>query len=835
MKRSVLACGALAALVLGASAEVPVGENLLLNGKLEADQLPFPPYWNAREGTVRYLKDGGPDGLAAIRIEPGRRNEVSCNQKGLQTASNGLYKVRLRYRSQDAAFGTCKIGIAAGRWERFDGIDLPGGTRDWQTIERTITAIDYPPANTHYIVFYTIGLRQGFVEFADISLSPADERTAAGTEPSSLVTVARQIRLVPLAPRLDEIPPVKRTVAFRFFGALPDGVAESDCTARFDFGAAGVVETPLVRDLMRVAVPAAATGGEMTAKIVVKTSGQELFRRVYPYGFKTSVKNAVSGKRLNNLCTELFREELPAGKRTFVFGCERRSWHYLRAPGTVTLDGKTVVDDTFPRHETFRELEPGEHTLVFDLPQGGETVVRRVAEIFNYCSGVSNPIREYGTFDWAFVKKHVVGAVTTHNCPRFKGGENAELRRLGGILLPQFCSSNLASADDFVERAETSWGLRKGTSYEGVTADEQYFAQSDIMTRFADGLWRTRDREPERRRRVYSWFVGNPAVEGVDHDALSAAVNATYGKGKALYEMYFPTRATEKDAEEHIAARLRETLEKYEKFCPGILPRLGFIFGNFNTTTYITLWAHPQVDYKCYLDMQWHRLATDPVFDGIGTTGYWGSHDADEELHRWSFLLTRHYVVEGCTDRLSDAYGLKYHGLVADGDFTEGLKRWKASVGVEPMTIEGLGGLSQSRWGGTEGNGDTCVVFPAKAEGVASSVSQRLSGLFPGRWYRLTFCSFNIADMLARKTNKYLHGVTADLGKGAVRDEARSWTNFDNSARGSQNGGASRVNLHVVTFRAAASETTLTIADAQAKTGDRLGVNFVSVNPYVPE
>lgn len=817
-----------------AEAKVPVGEEMLLNGKLEADQLAFPPYWNAREGTVRYLKDGGPDGLAALRIEPGRRDEVSCNQSGLQTASNGLYRLRLRYRAKDAAFGTCKIGIYAGRWERFDGFPLPGGTCDWQTIERTVTAIDYPRANTHSLVFYTIGLRKGFVEFADISLTPADGRTAAETNPSSLAEAARQIRLVPLAPRLDEIPRVKRTVAFRFFGALPEGVSEAGCVAHFDFGAAGAVELQLTREPMRLVIPAAAAGGEMTATVRAKATGEELFRRVFPYGFKVALRHPTPGRRLNNLCTEIFREKLPAGRRTFAFGCERRAWHYISAPGTVTLDGVVVADDTFPRHETLRELAPGDHELVFDLPKGGEAVVRRVSEILNYCSGVGNPIAEYGTFDWAFVKRHVVGAVTTHNCPRFKT-ENAELRRLGGLLLPQFISSNLASADDFVRRAEDSWGLRKGTSYDGVTADEQYLAQSDIMNRYADGLWRTRDSEPARQRRLYSWFVGNPAVEGVDHDALSAAVNATYGKGKALYEMYFSTRATEADARAHIRTRLHETLAKYERFCPGILSRLGFIFGNFNTTTFITLWAHPQVDYKYYLDLQWQALATDPAFDGIGTTGYWGSQDADEELHRWSFMLTRHYVIEGRTDLLSDAYGLGFCGLVADGDFTEGLARWRTTDGVGPMTIPGLGGNAQSRWGGTEGNGDTCAAFPEKEEGRTSSVSQRLSGLVVGRLYRLTFCSFNVADMLARRKNLYRHGVIADLGAGAEPDAARSFLSVENKARSSNNGGAARVNLHVVTFRATRPETLLTISDAEAKAGDRLGVNFISVNPYIPE
>lgn len=816
-----------------AGARVSVGENILLNGRLEADQLPFPQYWNAREGTVRYLRDGGPDGLAAIRIAPGRRTEVGVSQMGLQTASNGLYRIRLRYRAQDAAFDKCQIGIAVGRWELFDGIDLPGGTCGWRTIEGTVKAIDYPKANTHFLVFYTIGLSSGLVEFADVQLSPADERTARQTSTSSLVAAARTIRLVPIAPRLDEIHAGERTVEFRFFGTMPDGVSEGDCVAVFDFGNAGMVELPIRRDPIRLAVPVGTSGGDMTAKVVVKSTGEELFRRVFPYGFKAALRTPVAGRRLNGLCTEICRKKLLPGRHALSIGCERRAWHYISAPGVVSLDGKVIVDGTFPRHETFRELGPGDHDLDLDLPDGGEVIVRRVSEIFNFCSGVNNPIAGYGVFDWEFTKRHVVGAVTTHNCPRLKS-QNDELKRLGGLVLWQFKSSNIASGDDFIGRAEKSWGLRPGTNYDGVTADEQYLAQSDMMTRFADGLWRMHGNACTREKRIYSWFVGNPAVDGVDHDALAAAVNATEGKGKALYEMYFPTRETETEARAYIAARMHETLTKYDRFCPGILPRLGFVFGNFNTTTFITLWSHPQVDYKYYLDMQWNALANDPAFDGIGATGYWGSHDADEELHRWSFLLARHYVVEGRTDMLSAAYGLKYNGLVADGDFAEGLGRWTASPGVEPMTIEGLGGLSQSRWGGNDGNGDTCAAFPVKAADTASSVSQRLRGLVPGRWYRLTFCSFNVADMVARRTDKYLHGVIADIGQGAVRDPSRSWTDFENSARGSQNGGAARANLHVVTFRATADETVLAISDAKAKAGDRLGVNFVSVNPYIP-
>ena len=110
---------------------------------------------------------------------------------------------------------------------------------------------------------------------------------------------------------------------------------------------------------------------------------------------------------------------------------------------------------------------------------------------------------------------------------------------------------------------------------------------------------------------------------------------------------------------------------------PNAARSVGLILGNFNQLPIICAVHHPEVDYKHYLDMQLNYMATDPVFEGLGCTGYWGSYYGDHEMHRWSMALLRHYCVEGRTDMLSDHYGFSYcPGLLKNGDFRGSFDGW---------------------------------------------------------------------------------------------------------------------------------------------------------------
>ena len=119
--------------------------------------------------------------------------------------------------------------------------------------------------------------------------------------------------------------------------------------------------------------------------------------------------------------------------------------------------------------------------------------------------------------------------------------------------------------------------------------------------------------------------------------------------------------------------------------------------------------------------MQVNLIANSPDFADLATTGYWGTYYGDEELARWSFMLMRHYAVEGHKDMLSARYGFKYNpGFLANGDFADGLNGWTVSPAAEGSirtdTIAGYGKNSQGRWGGGKAGDTVCVHDPQRRQ-----------------------------------------------------------------------------------------------------------------------
>ena len=76
-------------------------------------------------------------------------------------------------------------------------------------------------------------------------------------------------------------------------------------------------------------------------------------------------------------------------------------------------------------------------------------------------------------------------------------------------------------------------------------------------------------------------------------------------------------------------------IQRVAEYYPQAAAGTGLILGNFNQIPIISLDVNPEVDYKYYLDMQLHLIATSPQLKGLGMTGYWGSYYDDEELDRF--------------------------------------------------------------------------------------------------------------------------------------------------------------------------------------------------------
>ncbi len=828
MRRKWLCCAVLTVLATWiAGAEVKVGENILLNGRFETDQTDLPLYWSvsAPRGCVTWQPSGAPGGLPCMsfRNPKSATAEMTLRQYDITLVSNGLYRVSLLVRTKD--FESRNHGAVAinNGWYWADGVHTFPKTTDWTRLTREFRA--KPSSNGKYsVAVYAIAF-SGELDVADFRLEALDDAARLGTIPSGADKASQTPRILPWGTDLRMISRASRQATFQFFGKLP----ESRCELVLDV-ASQTVRMPVAaaRKPLTLTLPKDIPAQGKFAVRVQDAAGATLCAETLAYRFVDAV-DTTGHRRLNNLVTEVLSAK---GDGTYTFTTTRDGWIFASAAAQeVLLDGRKVIDAATPRGETFRNIPYGRHTLVVKGAQGDAlVVVRQIAEIFNYCPGANSFVKENKPYDWEFQKKYAHGAVTTQNGGNIPPEYRAWFREQGYRWLANLGSTKLKDENDLTRRLEQNKGMLEPW-YDGCTCDEQFFGQPATLDWYTYGL---KAYANPNKRLIYTWIVGKPGTPGIDHAYLSASREASDGYGRVLFEAYCRTKATEDEARTYLSNYVTDTLDQYRAWCPGIESSTGIIFGNFNQIPILSLTHHPEVDYKYYLDMQLHLVATDPAFANLGCTGYWGSYYGDRELHRWSFALTRHYCVEGATEPLSKKYGFRYlPGHLVNGDFRSSLDGWTAKGNVTVGEHKGFGSRSQNRWGGNGGLGDTFAVF-TRVDGVANSVTQTLKGLVPGRKYCLQFAAFDVKDVRANRIAPRTFGVKATLGAAAEVDTARSWLHVDKRTKGryAHNNGVARINLHHIVFTARAAEIPLTLDDAAAKAGEVLGVNCVSVNPF---
>ena len=829
------------ALMTSASAlgVVSPGENILSNGKLEADQTDYPICWSVYvrdRALVKWMPSGGPDALPHFRFcaTSPAPHDTTVRQGGILLASNGVYRLAVKVRTKDFCYKNAGVVVASGGWKKSVAVgNIPRDT-DGKWKEMSCRFEPYDENGSHSVIFFAAGFT-GTFDVADARLTAENDVALAKTEPSALSAAANEPRFVPMAPLLWEIPRSTREATFRFFGKVPSGRTE-------DYDIVLTVEptsqtSQTLQPSFTVKLPEGADCGVMTLRGVERATGREICREAFT--FRTVNAPAISsncGRRLNNLSTELLSASLNGGSQKFAFSAPRSGWLYIAvkrggsADVRVALDGREVIDGDTPRSETFREVDVGPHELVV---RGGEgqLVVRSIAEIVSYPPCVKCPVKEGPCYDWQYEERHVLPAITTEN---------------GGVIptnaIPSFLSrgyrwiANLNTtglSSNALEKALASCAGLTEPQYSGVTCDEQFFYRPHEIAAYTKGL-KAYDFANSPERTIYTWIVGKPMTPSLGHAFIATSINASRGRGKLLFEMYCRVPGTEDDARALLRRYVADTLDMYRAWHPLSVSSACAVFGNFNQMPILTLAHHPEVDYKYYLDMQLNMAANDSSCRDLGAVGYWGCNYADDEMKRWSFALMRHYVVEGCTNMLSAAYGYRYRpGHLANGDFTDGLRPWKATGEVRADSHPDFARRSQCRWGGNGGVGDTFAVL-VRQEGDASSLSQTAKGLVPGRKYCLQFSTFDVKDVKANRIAPRRFGVDVKLGVGAEECKDLSWVHVDDRVKGRYdfNDNVARVNLHHVVFTALAAETEIAFDNAAAKAGEELGINYVSLLPY---
>ena len=823
-------------------AAVKPDENLLLNGALEADQAEFPPFWTKPDGgNIEWLPTDGPEGAACIVFRPAaeKKGRISISQSNLRLVEKARYKISARVRTK--GFSAANAGICVinkGRAKSAGIYKFPADTKgDWIKVEREFACFE-TKRGEYWMAIHVSDIKGEFA-VADLHLTAVDALALEQTVLTPAAGMVNEPRLVPFSPLLCKIPRSEPVVEFRFFGNLPAGTRPEDCEARLARdGSREISRTPLaVKTPVMLAVPEAgtATGGTLSVSLALKKDGRELFSDTFRYAVRDVPQGLQKGRRLNNLARELASERHKDGAiDTYRFDMASDGWIFVKAGdggASVQLDGRDVIGPATPRGETFRNITAGRHAIKVSGPEA-DVIVRAIADIFNYCPGVNSLVPENTPYNWAFQEKYVLKAVTSQNGGAIPADNLEDFLARGYRWLANL-GTTASTADELFRKLEGAAGMTRH-GYAGVTCDEQFMYHTDEIIEYTKGLKRF-DLERTPSRLVWTWLVGKPTPSVVSAMFFSTCMNASHGEGRVLFESYNRTRATEDEARAAMDGYIKGTIQHYKAVYPISPASTCVALGNFNQIPILSLAHHPEVDYKYYLDMQLNFIANDPEFDGLGAVGYWGSYYADEELHRWSFELMRHYVVEGRTEMLSRKYGLKYRpDFIKNGDFRNTLEPWTVSGNVRIATNKGFGNASENRWSGNGTLGDTCAVLVREGDSAAK-ISQTAKNLVPGRTYRLRYAAFDAKDAAAKRVAPRKFAITAELGAGAETIPELTWVHVDKrtkSRRGKPYESA-RINFGQIVFKATAPEVEISFSNTGAKAGEELAVNCVSLLPYL--
>jgi hypothetical protein len=822
-----------------AHARVEPGENIILNGSLDCDGTRIPGGWvcfNDDPGEICAEPWGCLGDMPSFGFAnpSGKPKTFAIRQTGLTLVPGAKYRISAKVRTKNFRCSNYGIAVTSDEWTRETGLKGFKPDQDWTAQSVEVTMIDSRLKNNYMFVFHA-SKYTGTIEIADVRFEAVSPAALEGSLAISNSGDTRLPRLVPVRPILARIPRDCREIAFRFYGRLPDKGTVSDFDVVLSASNA-FTRTALSANETLVPLPDGAESGRMEVRLVRRTDNKEILKDEYRFSVVDAPPATHTvGRRLNNLVVELVAEDVPSDDASFEFTLADESWVFValqKAGSAVEIDGEEIIGSHSPGGETFRRVAEGRHVLRARGGKDGRILVRKIAEIFNYTSFVNSFVAENGPYGWPFCEKYVFPATTTQNGGEIKADEASVYRRRGGKWFASIGVSSATSAADVLNRLRGSSILRS-EQFDGLTCDEEFFDKPSKLADFTAGL-KAFNAAYQGDKIVYTWATAKPSSPGVDQAFLSACANASRGRGRILCETYCMTRATEAEAKAYFADHIAGTMRKVAALYPDAFKSTGLILANYTQIPIISVWHHPEVDYKYFLDLQFNLIANDPIFRDMPITGVWGSYYADREIHRWTMAILRHYCVEGRTDMLSEKFGFRYlPGHVANNDFVDGLAGWTATGEVRTDKAGDLAYPVEGRRSHAVGQGDT-YAYLVKKPGETASVAQTVKGLVPGRQYCLRICLFDAKDLRARRAAPRRIELDVALGASARIDTDLSWRHVAKPRKRSPRAGAF-VNYEQIVFRATAPEVELRVSNDAAPDGSELGVNYVSLCPFFPE
>ena len=594
--------------------------------------------------------------------------------------------------------------------------------------------------------------------------------------------------------------------------------------------------------------------------------------------------NPAPPKILNNLVTELVnaREHGLLKKTTIHFDTPVTGWYCIaiEGPATIRLDDEVrpLCAGQKKSHptEAMRHLAPGGHRLSIE-GQPSELTVRKIPVLqhaFYHAGDMWN--LDHGPFDdWTFLKRHVLANINViisggaRNPPHFAESKKAGLRwisnadgtahyaredhlqewkQLGRHWLTTAVNPFRRRQDVTVDEAYEAWSRSVGLNQplmDGVIVDEFGGGDQPKYAAFSKAIARIYA-NPKFRGKTYSPYSYGSGILSNDLSRNFARASAK-GGGHVCIERYLVEQPTRKAAEKHIHEQFHSgwNMPRFEQDFPGVVGHTVMVLG-YMSAVGESLNVDPGVDFKVYMDLQMHALATQPAYAGLAGLQQYTCSYADDETIRWASRLFRHYAIEGKNNLLSNKLGYRYRLThIQNPDFADSTSGWSTQP-AEPGSLVVKShpdyGYLQFRYN-RDGKGDT-FLWTKRSAKRANIFSQQVRNLVPGRLYSLKMVTADHRDLVQQQQAKRSHAVSiriknVEILPGEKKSFQSIFPNHYARPVGNFKGGRSfYMNYHWRVFRAQQTTARLTVTDWKDSTtpggpvGQELMFNFIEVQPY---
>ncbi|MBP5638957.1 MAG: hypothetical protein J6X55_05745 [Victivallales bacterium] len=710
------------------------------------------------------------------------------------------YRFRIRIRTKGLKCDDCGFVAFGPGWNKSFGIQrkFPENT-DWVTLDEVHQATTERSRIYSFAIY--VSRFRGELEVAAPEIIPVSEKAVANAH-----YVREDKPLKPVYPNLKKVEASDNVVLrFRDYsrqlgtlayaidgGAVKKAIPSGNGFYRFEVGKLAEGQHSLSVD-----------DGDFTASFVLT---------VIPPAPKVDVtwRNNFNGHR----ATIAMKAGPPQTLAVPATGTVRFT---MPEEASITVNGVSCANGEFVH------LLSGTHELA--LTQGNEATVEASWLVETSLYPLANgPLNVSGLkpLDYAHASRHqlpVFSSFISHG----KHISDAQIKELINAGHHRFYGSNSMasltqipldgkSADEFF-----AVRLRNPNISDTVIIDE---IENNIpfLTQFVSDLFRTMSPLP-RGQNIHIWLCGRvvyPSAFTADFLQTTASVSRDMIH---YFEIYPPTERTEVEARKSLDEKFTALKQLLEMSTDTIGVALSYC--NLPFTYWLD--AYPHVNFKYFLDMQFHLLANAPEYHGLRAINFWGDHYGDCEISRFAAALLKHYVIEGRKEMFTKEFGYVYApGYLQNPDFEQGLEGWEANGAVE-VAEEPFFGKNWQRRVVTGTTGDNFAVF-TRHDGAANTLRQQARGLEPGKVYSLAFISGD-AERL-RQLNHQKGEINCSIEGAELLDEYT-----EHSARSEKDRG----NYDKLVFKALRSNPLISFSDEKSAVGTKSYVSCVSLMPYFLE